>query len=423
MSCILSHVTLQQRLTCCALVCRSWAAAAAAAPADVEITINSSKHCQQLQHWLTKHGAVVARLDASDFVWNNPGLFWLHLPVQHLKQLHSLALYSINAQLPPHIATHSSTRRTKGSSLTGPSSSNAVGSIGSAAAAAATAAAAAAAAATAAAVLPQLQELTLQKCQLTAPLFSQLLSATSLSQLLWGDVMLCVDVDRQTRQLTQVETYSTLWQRLQVLPKLSQLGLVVDRLTAADITPLSSMQRLQRLTMYMLEYSFPRSDWSSKDDSGPRELLAALQHLTQLKDLCLEGMALHRVYNQQEPPSSRYQSFSALTASTQLTALRLTEYRGQPVPQAAFGAMFPAGRVLPHLRELFLKGCHPAWYDIGMQPCVDAAQVDMVAASCPALQHVTLASVTPIPFDYRCLAKLPSGVAQLHDLPWSRPAS
>jgi hypothetical protein len=198
----------------------------------VDITINSSKHCQQLQHWLTKHGAVVARLDASDFVWNDPELCWLQLPVQHLKQLHSLALYSINAQLPPQIATRSSTRRTKGSSLTGPSSSNAVGSIGSAAAATATA------------VLPQLQELTLQKCQLTAPLFSQLLSATSLSRLFWGDVMLCVDGDRQTRQLTQGETYSTLWQRLQVLPKLSQLGLLVDRLTAADITPLSSMQRL-----------------------------------------------------------------------------------------------------------------------------------------------------------------------------------
>jgi hypothetical protein len=400
-SCILRHVRLQQRLNCCALVCRSWAAAAAAAPADVEITIKSSEHCQQLQHWLTKHGAVVVRLVAHDWSGNTKGLRWLQLPLQHLTQLHSLALYTTNAQLPAQIATRSSTRKTKGSSLTGPSSSNAVGSIGSAAAATAAAAA----------VPPQLQKLTLHKCQLTVQLLSQLLSATALSRLYWNDAKLCVDSDRQTRQLTQGEEYSTLWQRLQLLPKLPQLEFTVDRLTAVDIAPLSNMQRLQRLTVSMVY------DWLSDDESGPRELLAALQHLTELRELCVIDMAMHRVGAQR---GTSYPCFSGLTASTQLTALYLTDHRSQPVPQAAFEAMFPPGRVLPQLQTLFLKGRRG--YKPRAQACVSAAQVGMIAAGCPALQHVSLAGVTPDDFDLGCLERLPSGVSAVRHLGWYRPA-
>jgi hypothetical protein len=34
------------------------------APADVEVQLTSSELCQQLQHWPTKHGAVVIRVKA-----------------------------------------------------------------------------------------------------------------------------------------------------------------------------------------------------------------------------------------------------------------------------------------------------------------------------------------------------------------------
>jgi hypothetical protein len=45
-----------------------------------------------------------------------------------------------------------------------------------------------------------------------------------------------------------------------------------------------------------------------------------------------------------------YQCFAALTASTQLTALDLLVIYAMPVPQEAFGYMFPSGRVLPNLK-------------------------------------------------------------------------
>lgn len=140
---ILRQLPLQERLRC-ASVCRAWAAAVAKVPAVVICGINSSKHCEQLQHWLDKPGrAVVALHCASRRGWPNSPL--LQLPTPKLTLLRNLQMYQIKSQLPA------------------PGMAGAAG---------------------AAAVLPQLQKLGLRYCHLTRPLASQLLSTTTLTELL-----------------------------------------------------------------------------------------------------------------------------------------------------------------------------------------------------------------------------------------------
>ena len=261
--------------------------------------------------------------------------------------------------------------------------------------------------------LPKLQELKIRDCELTVTLLSQLLSATSLTKLhrecrdplLYGS-------STWSSQLSQGQAYSALWQRLQLLlPQLVDFKLHVGSLTASDIAPLSSLQHLQHLDILQ------QSLWSDDDESGPRELLAALQHLTQLRHLQLEDMALYRVSPQPDAEQDSYQCFSGLTASTHLTALRLTECDKMLLPQAAFDFMFRRGHyILPDLKVINLHG-RPGG------PCVDAAQVSMIAASCSALQELRLVNVTPSLFMHRHLLALPPGVTRVEGLDWSRPAA
>ena len=182
---------------------------------------------------------------------------------------------------------------------------------------------------------------------------------------------------------------------------------------AADIAPLSNLQRLTHLDVSL----------STHYDSGdpvPAGLLAALQHLTQLQYLGVHNCC-DKVGAEQGHDS--YQCFSALTASTQLTALHISHPFRMPLRRKAFRHMFPAGRVLPHLRVLFLAG--KQWYAVSRFRCVEAAQVAMIAASCPALQKLVLWDVISTGFDISCLAQLPAGVAQVTGrwgkLLWTRP--
>jgi hypothetical protein len=380
-ACILQHVPLRQRLNCCALVCRSWAAAAAAAPAEVNAELDSER-CEQLQDWLAKHGGVVVglttRLSTASLRWRVKDL--LALPVQKLTQLRRLELYQLKVY----------------SSAAG-STSSAAGSTSSAAV-----------------TLPRLQELRLHCCELTVQLLSQLLSTTALTKLHLACVPKLYSSNTWIEQLEQGPAFSILWQRLQLLPQLSELTLEVasaSSLTAADIAPLSSLQHLQRFD-FITRSKLPTLQWFVEDEiSVHRELLAALQHLTHLRHLQLHGSAAAQ-------QGDSYQCFSALTASTQLTAMELLNTHGMPFPQTAFNHIFPPARVLPHLKVLHLHGC---------QPCVEAAQILRVAASCPALQQLELVGVTPDDFDDSCLLQLPIGVMEVtypdKDHCWFRPAA
>jgi hypothetical protein len=201
--------------------------------------------------------------------------------------------------------------------------------------------------------------------------------------------------------------YSTLWQHLRLLPKLLELRLHGCALTPVEIAPLCNLQRLQRLHLW-LDY------YPGAQESGPRRLLSALQYLTQLQHLELTDCGLGRIQPQQQQAGHAvYPCFSALTASTQLTALVINAYQGMPVPKQAFAYIFPDKRVLPDLKVLSL---YCSWGPA----CVEAAQIARIAASCPALQELKLQDVTPWGFDTSCLAQLPLGVTSVEGLGWTR---
>jgi hypothetical protein len=125
-------------------------------------------------------------------------------------------------------------------------------------------------------------------------------------------------------------------------------------------------------------------------------------------------MGLHKSTSQPQQQGPFYKPFSALTASTQLTALHLQEGWTVPIPQAAFEHMFSLGYVLPHLKELYII-CESV-----RKPCVDVGQIAMIAASCPALQQLRLRGATPERFDVSCLAQLPPGVTEVKGCCWTR---
>lgn len=177
---------------------------------------------------------------------------------------------------------------------------------------------------------------------------------------------------------------------------------------------------------------------AASDEAGARGLLAALQHLTQLRHLQLSnchlqevgargGLAQPQQLEQQQQGDSGYKCFSALTASARLTALHLSERISNPLPAgpAAFTHMFPPGKVLPELQALSL--CHDrTWCNAPptlQATSVGAAQVALIAGSCPALRQLELWGVTPAEgFDASCLAQLPPAVTSVEGLAWSRPA-
>ena len=177
---------------------------------------------------------------------------------------------------------------------------------------------------------------------------------------------------------------------------------------------LSCLTRLQELRLSDIVYA------GDSVQQRARELLAALQQLTQLQHLQLNSCHLHTLEphpdNQlQQQEFDRLSCFSALTASTQLTALILKQWNHVPVPQAAFDHIFPGDCVVPHLKVLSLTS-------YGFRHCVEAAQVARIAASCPALQELTLQGVTPRGFDVSYLMQLPLGVERVEGLGWTRPS-
>jgi hypothetical protein len=318
----------------------------------------------------------------------------LQLPVLQLKQLHSLELTRLKMCLPTQpVTTGSSAFR---ASINGGSSPT----CGSPAAA------------SSGTVLLQLQKLKLSACRVSVDLIP-LLSSSTLSAVHWKYVKLYSG--DFTERLTRGQVLSTMWQRLQLLPNVTELQLQDDSLTAEDIAPLSNLQHLQHLNM-RLSYSILSGQHTASDS----QLLAALEQLTNLRHLELTNCQLD--HGRLQWQSDSYQSFSALTASTQLTALILAEQRGLPVPMAGFDKMFAPGRELPSLKVVHLVSDSR----LQLQPPsghIGPAQVARIAASCPALQELALHAVTLPGFDASCLLQLPPTVTSVEGLEWVRPAS
>jgi hypothetical protein len=219
---------------------------------------------------------------------------------------------------------------------------------------------------------------------------------TYLHLAMWGSAMWGSDFEEQPEGAVLAGVSLTR------LSKLQSLGAQALRMRPSNLACMTMLRELDLINP------------CNPDGSpfSPRELLAALQHLNQLRHLRLLGCQLHAVGPQPDQQGDGYQCFSGLTASTQLTALHLLEPCDVPVPVAAFGHMFLTGRVLRSLEVLRLEGSsHHA-------TCLGAPQVARIAASCPALRELRLSGVTGAGVDARCLLLLPSGLTRLDGLDW-----
>jgi hypothetical protein len=416
---ILKHVPVRKRLSDCALVCRAWAAAAEAATTKIDDWhAYSIQQVLLLAEWLAKHGGAVEVLMIPHGA-DKPRMFqqkWkpviVQLPVAQFSQLQQLDFRDITALLHTSaaelgIATLSISDR-QASVLAGASSRGATNTGGAAAAAAA-------------AFLPKLQDLTVSLCDLTAPLASQLLSATALTYLCMDHVKLYIQDSSDDARPHSWHSWHPLpceqegalvLEALQQMPRLFDLQLSgISMATAADLAPIGNLQHLR-----FLHIRIGRHHSAATGDPQPQTgLLAALQRLTQLRHLSLA----HCCLNGAEP-----QTLSALTASTQLTNLQVFQQPGLPIPLGAVDHMLPAGRVLPHLVRMVLE--KTAWHNPQLF-CVEEAQIARIAAGCPRLEYLCLGDVTPAYFDKRCLLQLPMGVNYVEGRAarpfWTRPGT
>lgn len=107
---IFQHVPLKQRLSCCALVCRAWAAAASATTAHLDASVSAS-NAQALESWIDRHAEQLASINLHH---SYHGIPTLELHCSKLTQLQQLVVSSlINLQLhtgQPARSTRSSRR-------------------------------------------------------------------------------------------------------------------------------------------------------------------------------------------------------------------------------------------------------------------------------------------------------------------------
>ena len=296
----------------------------------------------QLQDWLCKHGCAAVQVTVHgqyDRTWVKRVL---QLPFPQLTQLRCLELGHIHAQLPQGVLTRSRARRQRGSCLTGTQSIAASRACDAAAAAAA--------------VLPQLQELKLSYCRLTMQLLRQLLSAPALTKLQWEWVHIHSDSHR-AEKLPLWQVLPAIWQQLQQLPKLSELQLNSLALTAADLMPVSTLQRLQYLTLPVLTH-----------EDAAAVAAVVLAGLTALEMQC---SLISATYPEVCPARFIHlQSFSgacvcipfrALGSITGLRQLRLyqpIDAYGQQLSQSGARELLSALQHLTQLQHLELLNCH-----------------------------------------------------------------
>jgi len=93
---ILQQVELTQRLCCCSLVCKSWAAAAAEATTTCEVT--GRIPADAVLAWLAKHGSHLTQLHASSFGRHVDQPMFRYLPCSKLRDMY---VYGCTLQLAP----------------------------------------------------------------------------------------------------------------------------------------------------------------------------------------------------------------------------------------------------------------------------------------------------------------------------------
>lgn len=425
---VLQHVPQKQRLRDCACVCQAWAAAAAMGT-DSIVQVLSTDKVPALQGWLDKHGQQLQSLKASRWRgWSEkPGVGdQLNLSCAGLTQLQ---LGDIVPILPAADGagmarvTRAAARATSGSR--GVSSSAAVQCVR----------------------LSKLVHLRLSTCTLTSTAtLLQFSSLTVLARLDLISILLPRDMRQPAKQLSKA-----LAQVLQCLPSLQCLSVVCLELDGSALAPVSTLQRLQDLTVQVsgtcptatvlahLPASLTMlscndgidgsSDHQSVGPCLPAQLLqklsklqrlhlshavvvpAALHGMHGLQDLDMVDCTLRR--NQPEHATGMLlqsvgtmrmltslhidggiefselpaQSFTALTVAPGLRALIICMQYTRPPPGTA-QHMFPAGKQLSQLTSLFFE--RRADDEVTGEGCLNAADVRSILAACPALQKLGL---------------------------------
>lgn len=154
---------------------------------------------------------------------------------------------------------------------------------------------------------------------------------------------------------------------------------------------------------------------------GVDALLGALGRLSKLEHLDLRETPLFVPGPSPAvgPPLGRY---SALTASTQLSALWLWGANGeggydgslQPLRKGCIQHMFPPGRQLPALQTLcFIANSELIYGDGGVVGCMDGQDLESVISACPALGHLNLAGVVGVGSDLSPLLQVPASLTHL----------
>jgi hypothetical protein len=499
---ILQHLPLQERLGSASLVSRAWSAAAVAATVDVSKTVKSAAKAKRLLAWLRQHGKYVASIQVSVTAAAKGGPVNLQLPCPELLSVRTLELSGVKLLLdtgPPELNPFVLKDLKKIEAQE----------------------------AAAAAVIPvppprrscaynplrRLQQLRLVACRAPDGQLSSLSSASALTILHVHQVELTKGHSSNTpldRSQTTDALRSIMWcmgrggrspplvdlRLTEVSVAAGPVSLLSFRASAGPLDALSSLQRLQRLTVdrtvcrrlapvsRFLPASLTHLDLDGIQVAPMKdEELAAAAWLTNLQHLQLVGreqeqvdgitdtcmfdpqllscwqhslthLSLHSVgvisYLDELHPERRgprlppeqmqakqierllaavgqlaclqhlelgdlrntlglglvqLQSYSALTASSCLTALHLRSSeeeeggaRAPPLPLGALQHVFPAGRQLPRLRELVLAV--DAWDDAELsyewlpdQPCVSGADLSRIGACCPGLTSLTLSCV------------------------------
>jgi hypothetical protein len=367
---VLRLVPLQQRIGSCSLVCRSWRAAAALATAEIELKeLNTQQQADALCAWLLRYGSNGLRhLNVQSCIQQEHLAF--SIPWQQLAELQSLRLKVFALPAAAAHATHVEALTALTSLrlscyniqsyafawqlrlLTGLRSLKLfpMGNLDDAGGAVHAEFEAAGFRDAIAEVLPQLVQLTclsLERTGMDGTALEAVSHLTQLQRLHLTDE--CRDFEDDEGQLPL---------HIQHLPSsLTQLKLENSGVSCIGDGPNNGQQRQQ---LRELRLSF----------AGSRFQLEAVAHMTSLTHVCihdaldaenfaglLDGLSqlqqLQRIEvvaaNEDAQPLPPAASYAALTASSHLTTLLLSDCCMQSV---AARHMFAAGRRVPHLQQL-----------------------------------------------------------------------
>lgn len=236
-------------------------------------------------------------------------------------------------------------------------------------------------------LLPKLRELSLGDCTLAST--STLLQLTQLS----GTTSLCLDtVSMASAQDSNAGVLpSAVSAVLQHLPDL--VALVIRRTNANFATMSTTLQQLELEGCQLLD---PAAD------------LAAIGRLQQLRHLSLKSMNFYLYHAENIMP----EHFSALTASSHLTVLRMYNEEHQPLPRGAVECMFSSGKRLPKLQVV---GIEQGVYVEGSW-CITAPELRSMVNACPVLTSLNICNTLQPAGDISALLQLPASCSRLENL-------